>query len=105
MYGVTTARHAVETYRRVELRQFRLEMLVDPQQGLECAADVAIATRHDLIDGGFVCVGNHGYFSDFTLEQCVVSALLLWMLGKVSGTRLTPQSGTATHGESVCATV
>jgi hypothetical protein len=69
MYGVAAARHAVEAYRRVELRQFRLKLLVDPQQGLEGAADVAIATRYDLIDGGFACVGNHGYFSDFTLEQ------------------------------------
>jgi hypothetical protein len=74
MYGIAAARHAVEAYRRVELRQFGLKLLVYPQQGLEGAADVAIATRYDLIDGGFACVGNHGYFSDFTLEQLAVSA-------------------------------
>ena len=44
MYGVAAARHAVEAYRRVELRQFRLKLLVDSQQRLEGAADVAIAT-------------------------------------------------------------
>src|SRR5829696_5493207 len=104
MHGVAAARHAVEAHRRVELRQFRLELLVDPQQGLEGAADVAIATCYDLIDGGFACVGNHGYFSDSTLEQLVVSALYLWMLGTV----LTPghtQSDTRTHGESGGGTV
>src|ERR687887_96351 len=60
VYGVTTAGQAVEANRCVNLSQFRLKLLVDPQQRLECAADVAIATRYDLIDGGFACVGNHG---------------------------------------------
>ena len=74
MYGVTAARHAVETYRCIELRQFHLKLLVDPQQRLKGTADVAIATCYDLIDGRFACVGNHGYFSEVTLEQFVVSA-------------------------------
>jgi hypothetical protein len=69
MYGVAAARHAVEAYRRVELRQFGLKLLVYPKQGLKGTADVAIATRYDLVDGSFACVGNHGYFSDSTLEQ------------------------------------
>jgi len=56
VHGVAAAGHSVETYRRVELGQFSLELLVDPQQGLERAADIAIAARHDLIDGGFACV-------------------------------------------------
>lgn len=105
MYGVAAAGHAVEAYRRVELRQFGLKLLVYPQQGLECAADVAIATRYDLIDGGFACVGNHEQSSDDTLEQFVVSAPVPVDVGYNAGARLTPQSGTRTHGESVSVTV
>src|SRR5829696_5135782 len=97
MHGVAAARHAVEAHRRVELRQFRLELLVDPQQGLEGAANVAIATRYDLIDGGFACVGNHGYFSVYA-EQFVVSAPI--PVDVECRRPATPQSDTCTHGES-----
>ena len=58
--GVAAAGHSVEAYCCIELRQFRLKLLVHPQQRLERSADVAIATRYDLIDGGFACVGYHG---------------------------------------------
>ena len=74
MYGVAAARHAIETYRRIELRQFHLKLLINTQQCLEGTADIAVTTRYDLIDGRFACVGSHGYFSEVTLEQFVVSA-------------------------------
>src|ERR1700704_1966554 len=46
-------------HRGVELPEFRLELLVDQQQGFQRAMDVAVATRHDLVDGGFMWSGNH----------------------------------------------
>ena len=53
VHGVAAAGHSVEAYGRVELRQFRFKLLVDTQQRLERTANVAIATRYDLVDGGF----------------------------------------------------
>src|SRR3954463_12516537 len=44
---VAAAGHAVEAHCRIELCQFRLQLLVDEQQRLQRAADVAIAGRHD----------------------------------------------------------
>src|SRR5580692_1676634 len=40
-------------HRRVELLQLRLELLVDQKQRLQRAVDIAIAVRHDLVDGRF----------------------------------------------------
>src|SRR4051812_45261079 len=71
---IAAARHAVEAYRRIELRQFRFQLLVDEEQRLQCAADVAIAGRHDLVDGRFACVGNHGSSSDCTWNNILVPA-------------------------------
>jgi hypothetical protein len=34
MHGVAAAGHAVEAYRRIELRQFRLKLLVDRSSAL-----------------------------------------------------------------------
>ena len=38
---------------RVELLKFDLQLLVDQQQCPQRTVDVAIATGHDLVDGGF----------------------------------------------------
>src|SRR3982074_3588355 len=46
-------------HRGVELPKFRLELLVDQQQGFQRAMDVAVATGHDLVNGGFMWSGNH----------------------------------------------
>ena len=46
-------------YRRIDLRQLGLQLLVDQQQRLQRAADVAIAGRHDAVDGSFACLGSH----------------------------------------------
>jgi hypothetical protein len=95
VHGVAATGHTVEAYGRVELCQFRFKLLVDPQQRLEGTADVAIATRYDLIDGGFACVGNHGYFSDCTLEQFAVSAPVPVDVGYSAGARLPPNQARA----------
>ncbi len=100
MHRGAAACHSVETYCFVELGQFGLEVLVDAQKGFECAADVAIATRYDLIDGGFACVGNHGYSSEGTLEQLVVGAHVPVDVGQMQAPATSP-SGTSTDGESV----
>jgi hypothetical protein len=39
---------------RVELRKLGLQLLVDQQQRPQRTMDVAIATGHDLVDGGFI---------------------------------------------------
>src|SRR5882757_11468636 len=86
VHGAAAAGHSVESDCCVELRQFRLEPLVDQQQRLQRTANVAVAVCHDLVDGRFACIGNHGWFSDCTLEQkSCPPPLFLWMLGTVSG--------------------
>lgn len=37
----------------VKLRQLDLELLIDEKEGLQRAAEVAIAGCHDPVDGGF----------------------------------------------------
>ena len=44
---------------RVKLLKFRFEMLVNQQEGFQRAADVAIATRHNLVNGRFARSGCH----------------------------------------------
>ena len=89
-------------HRRVELRQFRLQLLVDQQQRLQRAADVAIATRHDLVDGGFAWSEIIGTPPIVTLEQiCGPSPAFLWILGTGAGVA-TPRSG-ARHMAKVSA--
>ncbi len=43
----------------VQLCKFRLQPLVDQQQGLQCAADIAVAAGHDFVDGGFIRSASH----------------------------------------------
>jgi hypothetical protein len=38
----------------MELGEFRLKLLIDQQKRLQRAANVAIASGHDFIDGAFV---------------------------------------------------
>jgi hypothetical protein len=38
----------------VELRELRLKLLIDQQKCLQGAVNIAIAPRHDFIDGGLV---------------------------------------------------
>ena len=40
-------------HRRIDLLKFGLQLLVDQQQGFQRAADVTVATGHNLVDGGF----------------------------------------------------
>src|ERR1022692_2549757 len=51
--------------RRVKLLQLRLQMLVHQQQRLQRAADVAAATGHDPVNGGFARFGSHRKPSNF----------------------------------------
>ncbi len=41
------------SHRGVKLRQFDLKLLIDQEEGLQRAAKVAVAGRHDPVDGGF----------------------------------------------------
>ena len=38
----------------MKLRQLRLKLLVDQQKCLQGAANIAVATGHDFVDGGFM---------------------------------------------------
>jgi len=40
-------------HRCVKLRQLYLKLLIDQEEGLQRAAKVAVAGRHDPVDGGF----------------------------------------------------
>src|SRR6267378_5255927 len=46
-------------HRRIDLLKFGLQMLVDQQQGFQRAADIAVATGHDLVDSGFIRFAEH----------------------------------------------
>ena len=50
MQCAPAALHAVDQ-RRIEPRQFRLELFVDEEQGFQRAADIAATTGDDLVDG------------------------------------------------------
>jgi hypothetical protein len=41
-------------YRGMELGQLRLKLFVDQQKCLQRAANIAIASGHDLVDGGLM---------------------------------------------------
>jgi len=46
-------------YDRIKLRQFRLELLVHKEKGLQRTADIAVAARDDFVDSGLVRSGTH----------------------------------------------
>src|SRR6266404_551496 len=45
--------------RRIELLKLGFQLLVDQQQRLQRAMDVAVATGHDPVDRGFIRSGIH----------------------------------------------
>src|SRR6266403_5785430 len=47
-------------HRRIDLLKFGLQLLVDQQQCFQRAADVTVATGHNLVDGGFFWFRSHG---------------------------------------------
>src|SRR5712671_6440210 len=46
-------------HRRIDLLKFGLQLLVDQQQCFQRAADVTVATGHNLVDGGFFWFRSH----------------------------------------------
>ena len=46
-------------HRRIDLLKFGLQLLVDQQQGFQRAADITVATGHNLVDGGFFRFRSH----------------------------------------------
>jgi hypothetical protein len=46
-------------HHRIKLRKLSFQPLVDQKEGLERATDIAIAARHDFVDGGFAWSGSH----------------------------------------------
>src|SRR3981189_1603630 len=46
-------------HRRIDLLKFGLQLLVRQQQCFQRAADVTVATGHNLVDGGFFWFRSH----------------------------------------------
>src|ERR1700722_3121101 len=62
---VAALERPAQRHGRIELLQLRLQLLVDQQQRLQRTVDVAIATRHNLVDGSFDRFGTHRKTSNF----------------------------------------
>jgi len=81
MQGVAAAlERAAMRHDRVELRQFRLQMLVDHQQRFQRATDVAVAARHNFVNCGFIRSGNHRKSSNPRLNRNF--GINLWRLAR-----------------------
>src|SRR5581483_951582 len=72
MQHAATLADAVARGRGIELRDLRFEMLVDHEQRLQRAADIAVAPRHDLVDRGFTRPETHSK----TPSHCLSRSLL-----------------------------
>src|SRR5260370_27760333 len=57
----------------IEVLQFGLELLVDQQQRLQRAVDVAIAAGHDFVDGRFLWSESHRRTSNCPLDKPLAS--------------------------------
>jgi hypothetical protein len=49
----------VVSFRRVELPKFGLQLFIDEQQRYQRAADIAVATGYDIVDGGLIWFESH----------------------------------------------
>src|SRR5258706_15130177 len=70
---VRLVQNAISAYavghRGIDLLQFGFQMLVDQQQGFQRAADVAVATGHNLVDSGIIRFGKHLGSFNFAVGQ------------------------------------
>src|SRR3979490_936365 len=74
--------------RGIELLQFGLELFIDQQQRFQRAADIAVAGRHDLVDGGLAWIGNHLkalQMSPWDNGRCDTAFLWIAWTGKATG--------------------
>src|ERR1700730_16451023 len=69
---------------RIKFGQLRLQVLIDHQQRLQRAVQVAIATGHDFVDGGLVWSDSHPkpfpFLSDQILQFDPCSRWIAWIV-------------------------
>jgi hypothetical protein len=76
-------------YHGMELRKLRLKLFVHQQKCLQRAANIAIASGHDFVDGGLMYSGTHRKASKYSPhDNCFLIHGLLWIMWKDQGSRM-----------------